>query len=755
MNKHGIQVDKFLIYDPDKSQSTGNVFISHPTPVEEETFGKLLIITDIHSQDRINQDVINTIQEELKKHYYQSSDLNIETAFENALQKTNDKLHQLIQDGLANWVDKLNIIIAVIKDNQMHITQIGSLHAYLIHGPKIVDILEISETPAELEINPLKIFSNIISGQLNPGDYVLFCTASLLDFISLEKMKRTIFGSRPQDSAAYIENLLIDTNQKTTFAAIIAQAIPDTADQKQYMPLNLEHSEYSAPQVSMDEMHSREQKTSELMTPSIWPVIKKSISSITGKTKGLLNGKVLQKPSQDKPYPEKLRPALKPRYTEQKDKNIIVTILLFIWRFIKGIFVLLGKVLIGFFKFFKNFKESRQQVKNLPDKIAHTLAKWINQFLSLTASRKILLLIAFLLIFAFAQSIVTLGEGQEKEKTTTEYSQVVIDIEQKQAEIDASLIYGDDQKAFQLLNEARSLLAQLPDKKQYRDTISQFNQSLQQRADKINHVVEVTEPTELYDFATAEEGASVRGMVQIRDKIFAFNPNNNSIYGFDLESKETDIVTNTTEEIGNLQLRATPEDNNYITYYTNADKVVRFSLSSSEFEERDINFANQDKTIKYIESYAGRLYVLDTKNNAIFRHNNIATGYAEGASWVQDDLDLTDATALTVDGNIYVLKANGEIWKLTQGRKQDLAMNQIEPAFNNPTSLFTKTDSEKIYVLDPENNRLVIFNKQGKLINQYRSDQFDGLKDFIVSDDENTIYLLNKTRLYSFDLATE
>lgn len=752
MSRQSIQVDKFLIYDPERSQSTGNVFVSHPTPVELDTFGQLFIITDIHSQDRINQDIINTIQEEVKKHYYQSSDLNIETAFENALQKTNEKLHQLIEDGLANWVNNLNIVIAVLKNNDLHLTQLGSIHAYLIHGPKIVDILEASETPAELEINPLKIFSNIVSGQLNEDDYLLICTSSLLDFISLEKLKRTITGSRPQDAAAYIENLLIDTNQKTTFAAIIAHMLPARSTKPAYMPLSIKEPRYSAPEVSMEEMRDREKQTSELMTPSLWPVIKKNLSSASAKTKDFVNQKVLNKSPQPKSYPDKVRPTETPTHKEEQQKNTVIAIILFIWGLIKGLFILIGKALWGIVSIFSNWKKSKQQLKSWPDRMVAFIAGGIEKFRTLPIARKSLLVVAILLIFVFSQSIVSLGESQDKEQVETEYQQIITDIEQKQGEIDSALIYGNDQTAQQLLGEARDLLAQLPDKKSYQDERDRFNQSLQERSDKINHINVVNEPTELFDFGTMEEGAAVRGMVKVNDQFFAFNSNNNSIYGYNLDSQESDIVTNEIEGLGNLQINAIPENNNYVVFYTNADKIVRFSVSDGELQTRDITFANQDKMVQSIGNYASRLYLLDTKNNQIFRHDPTQNGYSTGQSWLNEDLDLTNATSMVVDGGIWVLKADGQIWQLTQGTKGEFSVNSIEPAFSNPTSIYTEAGWDNLYVLDPANNRIVIFNKSGQLVNQYRSDNFDGLKGFAISDDENTIYLLNKTKLLSFSL---
>jgi hypothetical protein len=90
--------DKIVIYDPAKSRSVCHVFLSHQSPAEEKSLGKLLLLAEIESRDGINLDIINAIQNELKHSYFNTDDLNIETAFEKALESVNQKIADMVGD---------------------------------------------------------------------------------------------------------------------------------------------------------------------------------------------------------------------------------------------------------------------------------------------------------------------------------------------------------------------------------------------------------------------------------------------------------------------------------------------------------------------------------------------------------------------------------------------------------------------------------------------------------------------------------
>jgi len=53
--------------------------------------------------------------------------------------------------------------------------------------------------------------------------------------------------------------------------------------------------------------------------------------------------------------------------------------------------------------------------------------------------------------------------------------------------------------------------------------------------------------------------------------------------------------------------------------------------------------------------------------------------------------------------------------------------------------------------LEPSQNRIIILSKQGEIIKQFQSPEFDALVDFAVSGDGKKIYLLNGLKVYQIE----
>ena len=106
------------------------------------------------------------------------------------------------------------------------------------------------------------------------------------------------------------------------------------------------------------------------------------------------------------------------------------------------------------------------------------------------------------------------------------------------------------------------------------------------------------------------------------------------------------------------------------------------------------------------------------------------------------------AAAAAVDGDVYVLRSDGIVLKLNQGKLADFSLNAIDPMLAGPTKIKTSENSDFLYLLDPPTKRLVVVTKTGALVQQYRADLFDQLKDFIVDESNKTVYLLNGTQIF-------
>jgi len=68
------------------------------------------------------------------------------------------------------------------------------------------------------------------------------------------------------------------------------------------------------------------------------------------------------------------------------------------------------------------------------------------------------------------------------------------------------------------------------------------------------------------------------------------------------------------------------------------------------------------------------------------------------------------------------------------------------------SKIITQPQYKYIYLLEPSNNRIIVINKEGKLIRQFINNELKELKDFCLDPFEKNIYLLDGTKIYQLKL---
>jgi DNA-binding beta-propeller fold protein YncE len=148
--------------------------------------------------------------------------------------------------------------------------------------------------------------------------------------------------------------------------------------------------------------------------------------------------------------------------------------------------------------------------------------------------------------------------------------------------------------------------------------------------------------------------------------------------------------------------------------------------------------------------YNGNLYALDGLNGQILKNDKSGNAFSAPKNWLADNTDIKGGVDLAIDGSIYILKENGDLLKFLKGKKTDFTLDKIEPALQAPTKLYLTADQKFIYIMEPKNERIAIFDKAGKYILQYSSDKFNNLKSFYPDEKNKLIYVLNSTEILSF-----
>jgi hypothetical protein len=159
--------------------------------------------------------------------------------------------------------------------------------------------------------------------------------------------------------------------------------------------------------------------------------------------------------------------------------------------------------------------------------------------------------------------------------------------------------------------------------------------------------------------------------------------------------------------------------------------------------------------------YVGRLYLLDPGANQILRYVLTSTGYdGSPGNYLQaaTGASIADAEDLAIDGNVYVLHADGRISKFSEGAAVPFTQKGLDDPLKSPCCIFVTgslDDSGNVYVVDSGNRRIVQFSKTGEFIRQFRSRDagyMDALRGLVVDETAKKLYLVDGNRLYQATL---
>jgi hypothetical protein len=176
--------------------------------------------------------------------------------------------------------------------------------------------------------------------------------------------------------------------------------------------------------------------------------------------------------------------------------------------------------------------------------------------------------------------------------------------------------------------------------------------------------------------------------------------------------------------------------------------------------------ANADTWLKpqAIGGYQGNLYVLDPLLNRILKYiptDNAYTNPPTDYLSPQLDVNLTGAVDMAVDGNLYVLFADGQIRKYLKGEPQPFSMGGLPTPMRSPTTIFVsgakRPDADGyVYVTDTGNDRILQFDKAGNYLRQFRANpgetQLQRLRGVYVDEARGRMYVLSGKALWLCDV---
>lgn len=739
-----------------KAGTAGEIFIAQPDANKEALAGKLFALIEIESKKANSLKIINFLIENLNNNYYQNEKLilrervktvKIEHIFESALAKTNKNLAEFLRSEKIKLNPKLiNATLGVIYENNLYFANIGKNKAFLIysHGEEIkkygiADVIKQSEEPGQKMLaNSNKLFSSVISGNIPKNGYFIFTNEALPEYISGKQMTEIVTTLPPAGAAEQIKNSLSKINHYVSFFGIIIKNTAGAAEIRKCLSSAAEKP--STPE-SISNLNNMEEKTEELLTPKglinykKWFEILRAINlrAILPKNSGkqlaanTLKDKIFFKKKTALPRAKKIAVAVKNFVT------YLINLTIYAFKLITDKEKLLA---------------AAAKIKSIPaliNKKIRGLSRW---FKNLNKKNRILLIVAIGSILLLAQNLLVLSIRNNKIEEEKAYTDLAKPIEQKENQVAASLLYGNEDNAKKLLNEIKDLIAKLP--RETGDQAKQyeiFEKKLNEQLDKVGHVVKIENPKELAVFSNLNPNADPTNLILSPDgKIYSGDSGQKTIYSLDLSNNLITAIAGLDPDIKLLKYPAASKSGNI--YYFNGGSVIQLNAKTEAIKSLPVNIPDNPRNIAATAEYNNKLYLLDKQKNQIYRFNKRGSGFTAGAEWMKEKADFSNAVSMSIDGRIYVLLSDGRLLKYLRGKKEDFTLDAVEPAIEQAAKVVVSKKLEYIYILEPSKQRLIVFNKNGDFLMQYQSDKFTDLKDFAVDESAKKIYFLNGSSVY-------
>lgn len=312
----------------------------------------------------------------------------------------------------------------------------------------------------------------------------------------------------------------------------------------------------------------------------------------------------------------------------------------------------------------------------------------------------------------------------------------------------------DRKKGSDLLASAEQKALEVLNSRYVRNKASKMLEAIQKQREILDQVQRV-QPTVVADLSEKRESVNALGIAFLKDRLFAFE--SGFLFEILVDSVKDAVSISDSESV---IFGSSFPDAEALAFMTRTGKVLEYRDSRIYFMDTADSLWKKGVDLK---TYNDRLYILDPDRNQIWKYRRSRESYGTAENG-NIDADLKNALTFAIDGSVYVLNKDGTLFHMYAGKKVDIPIE--DSSFNplkSPTRLYTDVDLGQIFVLEPAQNRVVVFDKDKRsggpyptalmYSSQYIIEGVGTLRDLYVSKDENKLYLLDKEKVYSVSLA--
>ncbi len=155
-----------------------------------------------------------------------------------------------------------------------------------------------------------------------------------------------------------------------------------------------------------------------------------------------------------------------------------------------------------------------------------------------------------------------------------------------------------------------------------------------------------------------------------------------------------------------------------------------------------------------INAFATFVYVLNPQTRSLYRFSESGGAFGDPSQWLQSPLGVSfdSVVSMAIDGDVWIGTNTGQVKQFASGSDQEFAIAGISTPLSSMTQLTTSPDLQSLYILDSEENRLLVVTKDGQFLKEYKTVTLGGVSAIIPSEELGKIFAVSGSSVYEITL---
>ncbi|HEX7018250.1 MAG TPA: hypothetical protein VF209_05085 [Patescibacteria group bacterium] len=307
---------------------------------------------------------------------------------------------------------------------------------------------------------------------------------------------------------------------------------------------------------------------------------------------------------------------------------------------------------------------------------------------------------------------------------------------------------GAREKMQQKIAEITQFKTNVPQQHGIPGLVDESIAQVQQAYDDISGLEAIDALDQFFDLRLVSSDFIATKIVSAEEKLLFIDEGKKQLISLSLPNKQ-----HTTLDLsGRESVRDVVADGSDILVL--GDGVYRYSSSAAEPTQIIAN-DEQVQTASLLAFFNDTYYIVSPEKQNIFRYRpNEEDEYEIAVGWVKagQAIDFNQALSFHIDGDIWVSTKEGQLLRYNSGEQQDFTPTGVSTPFEHAVWLVTDENKENIYVLEPDNKRLVVLTKDGTFLKEIQSSSLLTATGLAVNEDETKAYVISGSLVYELPL---